>query len=109
MMKDQLEPYKDFVRPHYAGKNVAHNFKHIERIIARLNVLSEGMPSPPRLDRLYFLACFHGLGARLQDDDMFREQTAVFLDQLGWTPQKFQSSLKAWRVTMNLLKPSKKK
>jgi uncharacterized protein len=85
MMQEQIKPYKEFVRPHYANRDVAHSFRHIERIISRLDMLSEGMSSPPRRDRLHFLACFHGLGARLRDDEKFREQTTFFLQDLGWT------------------------
>lgn len=60
--KEQIEPYKEFVRPYYTTRDPAHDLRHIERIISRLDLLSEGVSWPPRRDRLYFLACFHGLG-----------------------------------------------
>src|SRR5512135_1777978 len=94
-MKEQLELYKDFVRPFYAARDVAHTFDHIERIIRRLDLLTAGISPAPRRDQLYFLACFHGLGARLNEDEMFRQETIVFLKNLGWTeteiPELFQS------------------
>jgi uncharacterized protein len=94
-MRDQLEAYKEFVRPFYKTRDVAHNFAHIERIIRRLDSLSEGVLPPPRLDRLYFLACFHGLGKRLSSEREFKDQTIIFLKQLGWTdseiPELFTS------------------
>jgi len=83
--KFQLEPYKDYVQPFYSEKDPAHNFQHIERIIQRLPVLANRLSAPPRTDRLYFLACFHGLGKRLQTDGDFRTQTKKFLMGLGWT------------------------
>lgn len=94
-MKDQLKLYKDFVRPHYSARDIAHNFDHIERIIRRIDLLSVGTSQPPRRAHLNFLACFHGLGARLCDDEPFRRQTIAFLKSLGWTdaeiPDLFQS------------------
>jgi uncharacterized protein len=95
MNKYQVEPYKDFVRPHYADKDAAHNFRHIERILDRLSVLSEGMEQAPHLDRLYFLACFHGLGKRLSADRAFCEQVKVFLRSLAWSEPEIDESLQS--------------
>ncbi len=94
-MKEQIEPYKDFVRPYYSTRDIAHNFDHIERIIRRIDILADGVSQPPQRERLNFLACFHGLGARLRDDESFRQQTIAFLKNVGWTdteiPELFQS------------------
>jgi uncharacterized protein len=95
MNKFQVEPYKDFVHPYYADKDAAHNFRHIERILGCLSALSEGMEHAPRLDRLYFLACFHGLGKRLSADRAFCEQVKVFLRNLGWSEPKIEESLQS--------------
>ncbi len=94
-MKEHIETYKDFTRPYYAARDIAHNFDHIERIIRRLDQLSKSASPSPRRDLLCFLACFHGLGARLREDETFRNQTIAFLKNLGWTeaeiPELFQS------------------
>jgi uncharacterized protein len=94
-MKEHIQPYKDFVRPYYATRDLAHNFDHIERIIRRLDVLSEGVSPPPQRDRLNFLVCFHGLSKRIRDDEPFHQQTIVFLKSLGWAdaeiPELFRS------------------
>ena len=55
-MKNAVDPYLSFVRPHYAVKDSAHNFQHIERIISRLQVLSEGIDPKPEPHLLNFLA-----------------------------------------------------
>ena len=89
-MREQLEAYKAFVRPFYASRDAAHNFRHIERIIDRLGMLAEGISPPPRPDRLYFLACFHGLGKRIASDTNFRDQSIAFLNGLGWTEAEIQ-------------------
>jgi hypothetical protein len=52
-MKKQIERYKDFVRPFYAARDIAHDFDHIERIIRRIDVLSNGTSPPPQAG-LYF-------------------------------------------------------
>jgi uncharacterized protein len=83
--KYQVGPYQDFVRPYYTGRDAAHNFRHIERILGRLSVLSEGLEPSPSPERLYFLACFHGLGKRLKADAPFCEQTRAFLRNQDWS------------------------
>ena len=94
-MKEEIERYKDFVRPYYANRDIAHNFSHIERIIGRLDRLSEGIPSPPRRDHLCFLACFHGLSHRLSEDQPFRQQAIGFLRSLGWTETEIPDLFKS--------------
>jgi uncharacterized protein len=84
MAIDDLEPYAEYARPYYDEKDPAHDFRHIERIIRRLEPLSAGMSPPPRPHRLHFLACFHGLGIRIRNDDSFRLQVRDFLLGLGW-------------------------
>ena len=95
MNLNQVEMYKDFVRLHYAGKDAAHNFRHIERILNRLSLLSEGLEPAPHPDSLYFLACFHGLGKRLKSDGAFREEVKAFLLSSGWPEQKIEESLES--------------
>jgi hypothetical protein len=89
-MKEKIELYKDFVRPHYSTRDSAHNFDHIERIIRRIEILSNGVSPSPQRERLSFLACFHGLGARLRDDESFCQQTIAFLKNLGWKDAEIQ-------------------
>jgi hypothetical protein len=68
---------------HYTDKDPGHDADHVRRILARLDLLAEGLPTP-RVDRLYFLACFHGLGQRIGHDAGFRRQVEAFLASLGW-------------------------
>ncbi|GAA1119233.1 hypothetical protein [Kitasatospora arboriphila] len=77
------EPYVSQAEPYYATKDPAHDFTHIRRILARLELLRDG--EEHRLDLLYFLACYHGLVPCL-DHAGFREDTAAFLGSLGWQP-----------------------
>jgi len=85
MSRYQLAPYRQFAQPYYADKDSAHNFSHIEKILNRLSTLSQGIAHSPRPDRLYFLACFHGLEKRLSTDHGFRKQVTSFLHGLAWT------------------------
>ena len=81
---NNIEPYREFVRPLYGDKDTGHDFRHIERIIARLNELSDGLTPVPAPHKLNFLACFHGLGDRIQSEPELRDKTVAFLRNLGW-------------------------
>ena len=61
MLKQQIEPYKEFAQHHHQSlkKDTAHDFRHIERIISRLDLLSQEISSVPNNSLLYFIACFH--------------------------------------------------
>jgi uncharacterized protein len=83
--KNQIEPYRDFVKPYYAVKDPAHNFQYIERIINRLTMLSEDISQPIDSAKLYFLACFHGLGKQLSSREDFNNQVQMLLESLDWT------------------------
>lgn len=85
-----IETYKEFVRPYYSTRDAGHDFRHIERIISRLDVLCEGLPEQPDKIRLYFLASFHGLWPRWRDDADFRTAATAFLQSLGWTDQEIE-------------------
>jgi uncharacterized protein len=89
----QLAPYKEFAKPYYADMDSAHDFAHIERILDWLGTLSKETRQPPRLDHLYFLACFHGLEKRLNTDHGFREQVTSFLHGLAWTKTEVEEIL----------------
>ena len=95
MQKLQIEPYRKFARSHYANKDAAHNFRHIERIIDRLDFLSRELSQQPNKALLYFIACFHGLEKNLRSDRAFRDRVESFLRKLNWTEaetkQGFQS------------------
>ncbi|WP_035851089.1 HD domain-containing protein [Kitasatospora azatica] len=84
------EPYADQARAYYAAKDPAHDFVHVQRILARLDSLRDGQQ--PRLHLLYFLACFHGLVPNL-DDPGFRRDTAAFLGSLGWPAEEVTQAL----------------
>lgn len=105
MNQDQVEVYKKFVLPHYVGKDAAHNFRHIERILARLSILSEGIEPSPNIESLYFLACFHGLGKRLNSDRAFAEEVKAFLLGLGWSESKIEEGFES--LTRHLAQPQK--
>jgi uncharacterized protein len=91
MDRDEVDPYLEFVRPHYAEKDPAHDFQHIKRIIRRLDVLSEG--SDPRLHLLYFLSCFHGMRDKIQNDSHFRDRMNELLKSLGWTSSEIDHAV----------------
>ena len=42
-----VEPYKRFAQNYYIDRDTAHDFRHIERIISRLDYLSQDVASPP--------------------------------------------------------------
>ena len=94
MIKEQLRLYKEFARSYYGGKDRAHDFRHIERILSRLELLSEGL-SPPRRHLLYFLACFHGLRQCVRDDQQFREKVGNFLHGLGWSDEEVEEAFRS--------------
>lgn len=93
--KNHLEPYIDFVKPFYAGKDSVHDFRHIERIISRLTPLSEGIAQSIRTDRLFFLACFHGLGKQLSGNPEFCTQVRIFLNSLDWSKEDIEEAFQS--------------
>lgn len=90
---DAIEPYVIFARPLYLDRDKGHDFQHIERIISRLDELSEGLEPPPPLSKLFFLACFHGLSAKISCDAELRVQIVAFLSGLGWQFEDINASL----------------
>jgi HD superfamily phosphodiesterase len=88
---NNIDLYKDFVRPLYNDKDTGHDFRHIERIISRLKELSYGLTPAPLPYKLNFLACFHGLGERIHSDRDFRNNTIAFLYNLGWQKQDIET------------------
>lgn len=90
---ESVDPYAKFALPLYKTRDSAHNADHIRRIIARLDDLSEGVSPPPRPAMLHFLACFHGLGNRMDQDQKLVNQTRRFLVELGWTDQEMAEGL----------------
>ncbi|RAG83804.1 hypothetical protein DN069_20410 [Streptacidiphilus pinicola] len=88
----RLSSYAAEARPLYEAKDPAHDFVHIERVIARAELLAEG--TTPRQDLLYFLACFHGLVQKMADS-CFRERTQRFLEGLGWTSVEAEEGIAA--------------
>ena len=89
-VRDQAEPYLAFVRDQYGHKDAAHDLHHIAWIVQRLPVVAEGVSPPPRWDKLYFLACFHGLHAQWCEDSAFRQSARSFLTSLGWRDEEIE-------------------
>jgi uncharacterized protein len=84
------DPYAARARPFYAEKDPAHDFVHVQRILARLEPLCAGLR--PRRQLLYFLACFHGLAKHL-DEPAFSRDTTEFLTALGWPSDEAAQAL----------------
>lgn len=94
-LQQQVEPYKKFVHHRYAERDTAHNFRHIERIIDRLNLLSQEVPESPNKPLLCFIACFHGMEKNLRKDELFRQQVKCFLHDLEWAEAEIERAFQA--------------
>ncbi|MGK7935945.1 MAG: hypothetical protein AB4206_09130, partial [Xenococcaceae cyanobacterium] len=101
MLKQQIEPYQKFAQNYYVDRDTAHDFRHIERIISRLDFLSQGVATPPNKALLYFLACFHGLEKSLSDDESFRERVQNFLHDLEWTETEIEKAFQSLERHLN--------
>ena len=88
---NNIETYKKFVRDLYVDKDKGHDFSHIERIISRIDELSDGIDPSPKPHRLYFLACFHGLNKQLQGNNEIKNQTIKLLLSIGWGQKEIES------------------
>ncbi len=88
----RADAYASRARPFYAGKDPAHGFGHVERMLARVPILAED--DVPRWDLLYFLVCFHGL-VPLLDDRAFLGETGRFLRGLGWNAVEAREGIAA--------------
>ncbi len=97
MERDKPDSYQVFARPYYAGKDPAHDFCHIERILARLDRLAAGLHPAPRPDRLFFLACFHGVETLVRTDRQVREEVCARLRGLGWSETEVTEGLESLR------------
>jgi uncharacterized protein len=95
VLKERLEPYLEFVRPFYANRDSAHDFRHIQRIVGRLDLLSQEVPRSPQKSKLYFLASFHGLIFPLRQDEPFRQQVRAFLYELNWTAIEIEQAFES--------------
>jgi uncharacterized protein len=93
-LRSKRAPYQQFALPHYAGKDPAHDADHIRRILARCDQLGAGLAAP-QADRLFFLACFHGLGQRITLDPGFRRQVKAFLASIGWSGPEIAEALQS--------------
>jgi hypothetical protein len=82
-----------FVRPRYAATDVAHGFRHIERVIERLPRLSVGRSPPPDEEMMGVLAALHGLGPEIRTDAAFEAGVRALLDQLGWSAVRVDEAL----------------
>ena len=87
---NNIEIYKKFVRELYVDRDKGHDFSHIERIISRIDELSNGLDPSPTPHRLNFLACFHGLNKKLQENTNLRSRTIEFLLSIGWSQKEIE-------------------
>jgi hypothetical protein len=95
MKNRNIEKYLDFVRPYYAPEGVAGDFTHIQRIADRLEALSCGVAPEPLRPLLWFLAAFHGLSEKMQNEEMLRVRTAEFLKSLNWTDGQVERAFRS--------------
>ncbi len=42
--RETVQPYAEHARPYYVDKDIAHDWRHIERILRRLDSLADGRP-----------------------------------------------------------------
>ena len=95
MLKQEIEPYKKFAQHHYIERDTAHDFRHIERIISRLDLLSQEICPKPEKALLYFIACFHGLKANLSNNELLQSQVWCFLQDLEWTEAEIKKAFQS--------------
>ena len=96
MYKKIIEGYKNFVEIHYATKDIAHNFSHIERIICTVDkIISYCAYENLDYSLLAFLQCFHGLNRKLESDDDFKQETVNFLISQGWTSENIANAFQS--------------
>ena len=90
-LKSQFKPYADFARLNYDARDRAHDFGHIERMMGRLSMLSEGLEGV-RPYMLHFLTAFHGLWPFWHDDPKFPAKAISFLQELGWRESEIEEA-----------------
>jgi len=88
MERYSVHAYLQFVEPFYEDKDPAHNFRHIQRIVDRLELLSSEMSPQPSQDMLYFLASFHGLTKKMSSSAEFAGTVKEYLLQVGWSEEE---------------------
>jgi|GEM_PF-1761611 len=93
MERYSVSSYLQFVEPFYEDRDPAHNFRHIQRIVDRLDLLSSQMSPQPVRNMLYFLASFHGLEKRISSSDEFANTVKDFLRQMGWNAEEIADGL----------------
>lgn len=107
--KYDIDTYLEFVKPLYDSKDPAHNFQHIERIIEKSSTIRESIESNIRLELLYFLICFHGLGKKLHSDEYAQRASRDFLIGIGWSEDEIAFGFECLRRhTKNLVKVEEK-
>ena len=101
---NEIEPYLEFVRHLYGDKDHGHDYRHVERIVVRLDELKEGLTPIPSTHKLYFLACFHGLCRRLDEEPELKERTTGFLHDIGWQQEDIDAIFSS--LLMHLKNPT---
>lgn len=97
MGKYDIDTYLEFVKPLYDSKDPAHNFQHIERIIERSGTIRKNIESNIRLELLYFLTSFHGLGKKLHLDEYAQKMSRDFLVGIGWYEDEIEFGFECLR------------
>ncbi|MFC1802749.1 hypothetical protein ACFL0D_02155 [Thermoproteota archaeon] len=101
MIKAQVQVFEEFVQLHYSEKDSAHDFRHIQRIIKRLELLSKDI-TPINSSKLLFIACFHGQRDNIRNNEKFKKDVIEFLENQGWSDDEVEDGFKAlFRHTRN--------
>ena len=93
MQRCSVSTYLQFVEPFYEDKDPAHNFRHIQRIVERLDLLSSNLSPQPCREMLCFLASFHGLAKRMSSSVEFTDTVKNFLLQMGWNEEQIADGI----------------
>lgn len=92
---ERPEAYLQFVLAHLDARDAAHNIRHVQRLMSRLEALAEGVPLEPNWDRLHFLACFHGLWPGIRDDAGFRAAVVDLLRGFDWAEADIEAGFRS--------------
>lgn len=91
MKENKLEVYMNFAKAVYGDKDPAHNFRHIKRICKRLKMFIDATDEQMDLQLMYFMASFHGLIKKIDEDNSFKDEIVTFLKDLGWSDSEIDN------------------
>lgn len=73
-----IEKLKTFVKSYYDAKDPGHNFSHIERILKYTSIIKKDFKNI-NINKLYFLALFHGLNKKINSNENFKKEIVILL------------------------------